>query len=125
MLRVRLAGGLRLELDGRDLAPPASRRARALLAWLALPPGPPGRGELAGRFWPDVLEESARSSLRTALTELRRALGDGAEAVVATRETVALSDDAWVDVREFERLLAARELDEAVAVAGAELLTGM
>src|SRR5689334_22442913 len=100
MLRVRLAGGLRLELDGRELAPPPSRRARALLAWLALHPGPRARGDLAGRFWPDVLEESARASLRTALTELRHALRDGAEHLVATRETIALDNRTWVDVRE-------------------------
>ncbi|WP_028065661.1 ATP-binding protein [Solirubrobacter soli] len=125
MLRVRLAGGLRLELDGRELAPPRSRRARGLLAWLALHPGPRARGDLAGRFWPDVIEESARSSLRTALTELRHALQDGAAHVVATRETVTLDDRAWVDVREFERLRATGRLAEAVDTCAGELLTGM
>ena len=38
VLRVDLAGGLRLESDGAELAPPASRRARAILAYLALNP---------------------------------------------------------------------------------------
>jgi DNA-binding SARP family transcriptional activator len=126
MLRVRLAGGLRLALDGREIAPPPSRRARALLAWLALRPGNHPRGELAGRFWPEVLEESARTSLRAALTELRRALGEGAATLVATRETVALADDGvWVDVREFERMLAAGRLEEAVDACAGELLTDM
>src|SRR4051794_26016608 len=101
MLRVRLAGGLRLERDGAGIAPPRSRRARGLLAWLALRPGMHARSRLAGRFWPDVLEESARTSLRAALTELRDALGDSAEHVVATREAVGLDggDALWVDVR--------------------------
>ena len=45
---------------------------------------------LAARFWPDVLDESARASLRVALTELRQALGPAAGYLVATRETVAL-----------------------------------
>jgi tetratricopeptide (TPR) repeat protein len=99
MLRVRLAGSLRLESDGREVTPPRSRRARGLLAYLAAHPGPHARGQLAARFWPDVLDESARASLRAALTELRHALGTDAERLVATRETVSL-EDVWVDVRD-------------------------
>ncbi len=122
MLRVRLAGGLGLELDGREIPLPASRRARALLAWLAAHPGAHPRSELAGRFWPDVLDESARVSLRAALSELRRALGS-ADALVATRDTVAL--EAWVDLREFDALAGAGRAAEAIAACGGELLTGM
>src|SRR5688500_15373029 len=113
MLRVRLAGSLALESDGSDLPLPRSRRARGLLAYLAAHPGAHGRGELAARFWPDVLDESARTSLRAALTELRHALGPEAERLVVTRETVAL-DGAWVDLRE----------TGAAAIDG-ELLAGM
>ncbi|MDX6620007.1 MAG: hypothetical protein QOK36_2393, partial [Gaiellales bacterium] len=76
MLTVRLCGGLQLERDGELLDVPRSRRGRSLLAWLALHPGRHARGRLAGLFWPDVLETSARASLRAALTELRAALGD-------------------------------------------------
>jgi DNA-binding SARP family transcriptional activator len=126
MLRVRLAGGLRLESDGRELAPPRSRRARALLAWLALHPGAHARGELAGRFWPDVLDASARTSLRAALTELRAALGPAAEHLAAGRETVALDGEGlWVDAREFEALLAGGRVADAVEVGAGELLSGM
>src|SRR5262245_58858256 len=99
MLRIRLVGGLALEHDGPPLEPPRSRRARALLAWLALHPGAHSRSELAGRFWPDVREDSARASLRTALSELRAALGPAGGALAATRDAVAL--DAWVDAGEF------------------------
>src|SRR5919205_883493 len=103
MLDVHLAGGLRLRADGAELGPPASRRARAVLAYLALNPGPQSRGRLAARFWPDVLDESARVSLRAALTELRQALGPAARYVVATRDTVALDGpDLRVDVRAFQ-----------------------
>ena len=123
MLRVRLAGSLALESDGREIPLPASRRARGLLAYLAAHPGAHGRGELAARFWPDVLDESARTSLRAALSELRRALGPEAESLVATRETVAL--DAWVDLREFGTFADAGRLEDAVAVCDGELLRGM
>src|SRR3954470_6191820 len=125
MLEVRLAGGLKLHVDGRELPPPRSRRARAR-ARLALHPGPHARGELAGRFWPDVLDASARTSLRAALTELRSALGPGAAHLAAGRETVALDGDRlWVDVRAFEALLATGAVAEAVDACPGELLSGM
>jgi hypothetical protein len=99
MLRVRLAGALQIEADGHEIVPPRSRRARSLLAYLAAHPGPHSRGHLAARFWPDVLDDSARASLRAALTELRQALGPHAASLVATRDTVAL-EDVWVDIRD-------------------------
>ncbi len=123
MLRVRLAGGLALDADGREIAPPRSRRARAVLAYLAAHPGAHARGELAARFWPDVLDESARTSLRAALTELRGALGAESERLVATRATVAL--DARVDVRELAALLAAGRAAEALAAGDGALLPGI
>ena len=89
MLRVRVFGGLALESDGTALDPPASRRARELLGWLALHPGRHARAALAARFWPDVLDASARASLRTTLHELRRALGDESGCLVADRDAAA------------------------------------
>ena len=49
MLEVRLAGGIALRADGAELAPPASRRGRAVLAYLALHPGAHNRAQLAAR----------------------------------------------------------------------------
>ena len=128
MLRVRLIGGIALELDGRELEPPHSRRARGVLAWLALHPGEHARGGVAARFWPDVLDESARASLRAALSELRGALRSGASCLATTRETVGLSGEdgeLWIDVRAFAALLAAGRLAEAVEVGSGEMLTGL
>jgi DNA-binding SARP family transcriptional activator len=122
VLEVRLSGGLALRAGGEELALPASRRARGVLAFLALQPGPQARGPLAARFWPDVLDESARTSLRAALSELRRALGPAAGALVATRETVSL--DAAVDVRAFDRALAAGDPAAALAAWRAPILDG-
>src|SRR5919198_4864220 len=98
MLSVRVFGGLALESDGTALDPPASRRARELLGGLAPPPGRHARAALAARFWPDVLDASARASLRTTLHELRRALGPAGACLVADRDTVELDAD-WVDPR--------------------------
>src|SRR3954468_23417524 len=122
MLRVRVLGGLALEADGRPLPVPASRPARELLAWLALHPGGHPRLELAMRFWPDVLESSARASLRTTLHELRRAIGG--EHLVVDRETVGLAP-AWVDALEVGRLAAEGRAEAALALCTGEALVGI
>ena len=122
MLEVRLTGGLALRANGDELAPPASRRARAVLAYLALHPGPHARAQLAARFWPDVLDESARTSLRAALTELRRALGPAADQLVAGRETVAL--EGAVDTRAFAAALEAGDAGAALAASRGPILDG-
>src|SRR6266702_39380 len=128
MLRVRLLGDVGAELAGEQIEPPASKRAWALLAWLALHPGAHDRGTLAARFWPDVLDASARASLRSAVWALRRALGPGGEAhLVATRERVGLDPDAglWVDALEFDEFMAAGRPAEALALGDGELLVGL
>ncbi len=109
MMRIRLLGEMTLEVDGRQVELPASRRARSLLGVLALERRTHPRAQLAARFWPDVLDESARTSLRSALSALRRAVGADADRyLLASRDTVALAgpDEVWTDVGEFDRLLA-------------------
>jgi DNA-binding SARP family transcriptional activator/tetratricopeptide (TPR) repeat protein len=125
MLRVRLFGGLVLEADGRALEPPRSRRTRALLGWLALRPGMHARSEVAALLWPDVLDSSARASLRTALVELRRALGPARDLVLTTRTDVGLDRSVWVDAAAFDELVAAGELEEAVSLCDGVLLAGI
>jgi DNA-binding SARP family transcriptional activator/tetratricopeptide (TPR) repeat protein len=114
-----------LRVDGAPIGLPSSRRARAVLAWLALNPGAQPRARVAARFWPDVLDESARASLRVALTELRQALGPAARYVVATRDTVALEGaDLTVDIREFDRALADGDVTRALEACDAPILEG-
>jgi DNA-binding SARP family transcriptional activator/tetratricopeptide (TPR) repeat protein len=127
MLRVRLFGAFALESDGVSLPMPERRRACSLLGWLALHPGMHPRSEVAGRFWPDVLDSSARKSLRTELVTVRRALGSaGEEVLVATRDMVGLvGDAALVDARQFERLVREGRLQEAVDLCDGELLPGL
>jgi len=122
MLRVRLVGEVGVEIDGESRALPPGRPL-SLIGWLALNPGAHPRTAVAPRFWPDVLDDSARASLRSALWTLRRTLGDGA--VVATRDRVGLAPDAWVDVLEADRLRAEGRCEEALALCEGALLPGL
>lgn len=128
MLRVRLLGTMRLESDGQAVPAPSSRRGRALLAWLALHPGIHLRSELAARLRPDVLDESARLSLRQAAWDVRRALGRARGRLVATRERIGLApgEDLSIDVWDLERLLDEGRIDDALELRGeGELLEGL
>lgn len=109
-LRLALFGGARISL-GEGQTPPELpiRKAQALLACLALPPGRVHpRDQLAALLWGDVREHQARTSLRQALYVLRRALVPlRPPALRVTPETTVL-DPALVevDVVEFERQVA-------------------
>ena len=86
------------------------------------------RETIAARLWPDVLDQSARVSLRTALVRLRSALGPEATRVLeTTRDTIALAglDRVWIDVGEVERLLDAGEVEAALELYREELLVGL
>jgi DNA-binding SARP family transcriptional activator/tetratricopeptide (TPR) repeat protein len=125
VLRVRLLGPMEIDAGGTTIATDG-RRTWSLLGWLALHPGSHARGDLAARFWPDVLDSSARASLRSAVWALRRGLGPAAEALIATRERVGLDPDAlWTDHDEFTALVAQERLKEAVALARGPLLAGV
>ena len=116
-----MLGGLAVRIDGEPARLPADARARELLAWLALHPGTHPRASLAGRLRPDVLEESARKTLRDAVYELRRALGP--DALVTTRDAVGLAADVAVDLARARAAAAAGDL--AAAVDGGPLLDGL
>ena len=124
MLEIRVIGELQVLLAGKTVELPASRRARSLLGWLASHPGRHPRSRLAGLLWPDVLDASARASLRSAIWALRSALGpDFGSYLAAGRDTVTLAgDDLRVDLREMRRLLAAGEPEAALARCRGDLL---
>ncbi len=123
MLRARLLGALEAELNGTAIDSPVTQRPWAVFSYVALAPAPVPRAELASRFWPDVLDQSARASLRSALWVLRRHLGDW---LLIERGRVGLRDEGelWVDVREFERLAGA-EPERALELCRGELLEGI
>src|SRR4029453_10193984 len=102
-LRIALLGPPRVELDGEPIQVD-TRKAIALLAYLAVAPERHGRDVLAELLWPDHDQEHARGALRRTLSTLNKALGAGW--LAADRTTAGLPDAGfWLDVAEFERLL--------------------
>jgi DNA-binding SARP family transcriptional activator len=127
MLRIRLLGELAVETSKGPVELGGSWRARSLLAWLAVNPGSHQRADVAARFWPEVLDSSARASLRNAIWAIRRSLGaEAGEALMATRERVGLdSPRLWVDATAFRDLIEHERLDEALELCRGELLAGL
>jgi DNA-binding SARP family transcriptional activator len=123
MVRFLVLGRFAIEFEGAVIEPPAGRRARSLLAWLLLHPGLHPRSRLAARFWPEVLDASARASLRVALSEVRAALGPAVACLIGDRNYAGIATErVWVDALAFEQLASGGELEAAVALCTGELL---
>ena len=91
-MRLQLVGTVRM-LDQRgDDCTPRSAKARAVLAMLtSVPERRRSRRWLESRLWSDRGADQAAGSLRQALMQIRRALGEDADRLCADREAV------WVD----------------------------
>lgn len=108
--RLQLLGRFRLTQSGTEAVLPG-RKARAILAYLALAPGSSAtREQLAGLVWSDRGPDQARASLRQSLKELRELPAIG-PAIATARDTVALDGAAVaVDLHEIHHAAAARDL---------------
>jgi DNA-binding SARP family transcriptional activator/predicted ATPase len=73
-LTLLLLGPPRVAVGGRTVGIRAAK-ARALLCYLAVTPGPRPRAELAALLWGERPDANARGSLRLALSELRKEVG--------------------------------------------------
>lgn len=106
--QLQLMGGFVLQSRaGTELTIP-SRKGQALFAILALAAGRPvSRERIIGLLWSDRGEQQARSSLRQALTELRKILPDlAAPLLITDRQTAHIDPDAFeIDAIAFERLI--------------------
>lgn len=84
-----LLGPMRLLRDGMEMPLPASRKTRALLAYLALAGRPVRRDFLCGLLW--ELPDDPRGALRWSLTKLRALLDEpDAQRLTADREAVLI-----------------------------------
>ena len=100
---VRLLGSLELRRDGRVLALPASRKVRALFAYLALAPQAMSRSQLCELLW-DVPNDP-RGELRWCLSKIRGMVDERGRRRVETRDDTIRLDlsDCVVDAMEIAR----------------------
>jgi predicted ATPase/DNA-binding SARP family transcriptional activator len=130
-VKLTLLGGFQAQLEaGPALALP-TRKAQALLAYLALPPGQAHpREKLATLLWADMQDAQARGNLRHALSRIRKALPRSARpGLILDGPSVALDPAVVdVDVARFERLVADGHLEALEQIAGlyrGDLLAGL
>ncbi len=121
-LTISLLGPPRIEVDGEPIAVD-TRKAIALLAYLAVTGERKSRETLAALLWPEHDSEHARAALRRTLSALSKALGG--DFLDVERAAVALDpSDAWLDVTEFRGHLTGSRDADAVALYRGDFLAG-
>ncbi|MBW8724500.1 MAG: hypothetical protein JF625_05000 [Inquilinus limosus] len=116
-LTLRLLGGVEVARGGQRMALPSSRKARALLVYLAATERPHRRDRLCTIFW-DVPDDP-RGALRSSLSLLRRIVDTpGHPRILADRDTVRF-DAAGADI---DLLVLRRALSTGLEAASTEAL---
>ena len=129
-LRIDVLGTPRIDVDGEPLRVD-TRKAVAMLAYLAVTSGPQARELLVDLLWPDTDPDRGRAALRRTLSALRSALGGRWVAVSRTAVALEVEPEA-VDVARFRALVGAAgdgpgavdPLSAAVALHRDDLLAG-
>jgi len=135
---IQLLGPVTVEVGGAPLAVD-TRKATALLAYLAVTGRPASRESLAALLWPEAGGTEARAALRRTLSVLNAGLGLGTLSI--DRASVTLrANDAEIDLRRFRAALGrarshrhepdascrscVKALEEAVALDRGEFMSG-
>lgn len=138
-LEISLLGPPQIELDGAPIEVD-TRKAIALLAYLAIEGGPKHRESLATLFWPESEPSRGRAALRRTLSALNKALGGNWLNIEREAIDLLRSEGLNVDVEKFEGLLASladhdhaptqvcrrcsQPLSEAIALYEGDFLSG-
>src|SRR5215217_895490 len=122
-VKLFLLGPFELNVKGEPIQLP-TRKMEALLVYLVLHPTLQSRERIASLFWGDSPDELARRSLRTALSALRKELGE--DFLITDRETLKLNPDfpLWVDVYEAEKQVNDTFSSNSQAVVNPDLYRG-
>lgn len=106
-LVIRTLGAPAVEYQGSAIKVD-TRKAIALLIYLAVEAQPRSRDAIAALLWPEHDQTRARAALRRTLSVLHKALGG--QYLLIERERLSLGgpDAPWVDALEFRRLIASR-----------------
>jgi predicted ATPase/DNA-binding SARP family transcriptional activator len=123
MLEIRTLGGFSLWKDGEAIQDLGSRKAEAILVYVAVTGQPLPRSVIAALLWPEDSERHALTSLRVALAALRRALSEYLE---VTREAVGIKPGAeiYLDVSALEEKLMGEQVEQALEIYRGDFLAG-
>jgi DNA-binding SARP family transcriptional activator len=117
-VNIRLLGSPHIEADHNAISF-GTRKATALIAYLAVTAQVHMRDTLISLLWPEYEYEQALAALRTTLWTIRKQMGT--QCLLVSRQQIGLkvSDEVWIDVREFSALAdsgLARDLPQSAAV---------
>ncbi len=121
-LKIFFLGPPRIELDGRPLKID-TRKAIAMLAYLALTGERQTRDSLAAFLWPEYDDRRAKAALRRTLSSLKSAVGDSCLAI--TREFIGLEPGScWCDVVQFQQFINTRTWAQAIPLYRDDFMAG-
>lgn len=123
MLEIKTFGGISILKDRSEIKDLGSRKAEALLVYLAVEGGQHPRTVLAAMFWPESSQERAGRSLRVTLSALRKMFDPYLE---ISRTSAGINNDAaiQVDVLELEEKLSSHQIDLALKLYHGDFLSG-
>lgn len=129
MLQFSLLGAPKLLRSGALVSGFITRKAEALLYYLAVTERAHTRSAVAALLWPDMPEQNARKNLRDVIVSLRKTVGD---LLVISHQTLAINPDYpyTVDVAILSKILsdpkgaALDDLREAIGLYHGEFLEG-
>src|SRR5919198_1865325 len=96
-LSLAFLGGPEVRHADRPIPLP-TRKALALLAYLAVEGGTHSREKMTALFWPESDSVRGRATLRSTLVLLRDALGEPDAHLIATRDSLAFDFDSEFDL---------------------------
>jgi DNA-binding SARP family transcriptional activator len=94
-LEITTLGGLSIHRDGQPVPSLHSRKAQALLVYLAVTARPQPREVLADLLWEEFSQKKAMNNLRVVLSNLRKHLGNH---LLITRDTAAMNPEVDYDL---------------------------
>ena len=127
IFRLRFLGTVQIERNGKPVRGFRSRKALAILGYLAVQNQPTPREQLADLFWEDKPEATGRANLSWTLNKLSALLPD---CLQTDRHTVQFqrTDAYWLDVDAFAALEVQEDvaaLAAAVELARGEFMSGL
>lgn len=129
LLQFSLLGAPKLLRNGNLVSGFITRKAEALLYYLAVTERAHTRSAVAALLWPDMPEQNARKNLRDVIASLRKTVGG---LLLISHQTLALNPECphWVDVTTVSKVLsdpkgaALDDLREAIGLYHGEFLEG-